>query len=148
MEKEEIKKIVRKEIKSILDTMILPENRKELTLDNLHWLKRNIGIKNPYHLALPTAIHLIKSLLTEEEKNKNMEKQKKELREAMIKVLEAGFRISNSKRGYISKNDISKTQSDYKEWYHQKSFCNDTDLFDNPEDLLDSFFREDEDEKN
>ena len=50
-------------LKQILDTMNIPNQRKELNLNNLHWLNRNIFIHNNSHPRLKEAQKLIQNLL-------------------------------------------------------------------------------------
>jgi hypothetical protein len=54
---------IKKNLKAILDTMDVPEMRKDLTPHNLRWLGRNLAIRNSKHDSFPCAIHFIKTLL-------------------------------------------------------------------------------------
>ncbi len=51
------------ELKKILDTMVVPSKRKELTMDNLRWLKRNLFIQNSAHPEFAVAEQLIVKLI-------------------------------------------------------------------------------------
>jgi len=56
-------KAIEKNLRMSLDKMDVPEGRKELTTPNLHWLKRNLFIRNKEHEDFPFALHLIVTLL-------------------------------------------------------------------------------------
>jgi hypothetical protein len=48
----------------ILNEMDVPVGRKQpLDLNNLEWLKRNLGIKNSENSSYPSAVHFINHLL-------------------------------------------------------------------------------------
>ena len=57
-------KAIENNLKAALDTMDVPEGRKEPTIANLRWLQRNLFIRNQNHRELPFAIHMIATLLT------------------------------------------------------------------------------------
>jgi hypothetical protein len=54
-----------KQLIDILNTMDVPVLRKELTLWNLLWLKRNLIVRNSNHEEFSIAIHFINHLITE-----------------------------------------------------------------------------------
>jgi hypothetical protein len=48
----------------ILDEMDVPAGRKQpLDLNNLEWLKQNLGVKNSENPSYPSAVHFINHLL-------------------------------------------------------------------------------------
>jgi hypothetical protein len=54
---------IRKNLLEILDKLDVPTQRKELTIHNLYWLSRNLGIRNRDHEEYPSAIHFIQHLI-------------------------------------------------------------------------------------
>lgn len=56
-------KAIEKNLSEILEKMNVPKVRKELNLDNLRWLKRNLFIQNQDHSEFPSAIHFINHLI-------------------------------------------------------------------------------------
>lgn len=50
-------------LKEQIKDMDIPEMRRELKLENLNWLKRNLGIKNSLHENFPKAISNIVYIL-------------------------------------------------------------------------------------
>jgi|LakMenE18May11ns_1017448.scaffolds.fasta_scaffold9342630_1 hypothetical protein len=53
-------------LKDILDTMDIPEMRKDLNnKSNVSWLIRNIGIRNQEHIELNFAVRLLCDLVNE-----------------------------------------------------------------------------------
>lgn len=51
------------ELKDILNDMQVPIYRKELTIQNLTWLHRNLGIQNNQHSSFDRAMAIIQFLL-------------------------------------------------------------------------------------
>lgn len=60
---------IKKVLAEILNEMDVPEGRKELNTANLHWLKRNLFIRNQQHDSFPSAVHFINTLLVMEQKH-------------------------------------------------------------------------------
>jgi hypothetical protein len=56
-------KAIEKNLREILDKMDVPVQRKELTVHNLHWLSRNLAIRNRHNGEFPSAVHFISTLL-------------------------------------------------------------------------------------
>jgi hypothetical protein len=54
---------IEKNLREILDTMDVPQSRKELNAHNLRWLGRNLAIRNRNHNEFPSAVHFIQTLL-------------------------------------------------------------------------------------
>ena len=55
---------IEKNLLEILNEMDVPAGRKEpLDLNNLEWLKRNLGIRNSENASYPSAVHFINYLL-------------------------------------------------------------------------------------
>lgn len=55
---------IEKNLLEILNEMDVPVGRKEpLDLNNLEWLKRNLGIRNSGNPSFPSAVHFINHLL-------------------------------------------------------------------------------------
>lgn len=55
-------------LSEILSTMDIPEIRREINLDNLSWLTRNMAIRNRSHPNFEEAWELVKKLFKEEMK--------------------------------------------------------------------------------
>ena len=50
-------------LKEILDTMDIPEMRRDFTVKtNRNWLLRNLGVRNKSHDEFTTAIELLRNL--------------------------------------------------------------------------------------
>ena len=55
---------IKKELFKILETMDIPEERKDVDKpENIRWLKRNIGINNKDHEGLSDAQEILKMLI-------------------------------------------------------------------------------------
>jgi len=54
------------QLKELLNNMDVPEKRKELNLQNLRWLGRNLAIQNRNHPDFPMAKQLLATLLTQQ----------------------------------------------------------------------------------
>lgn len=52
---------------NILETMVVPAERKFPNKENTLWLKRNLGIKNSQHDSFKEAMYLIGSILRHSE---------------------------------------------------------------------------------
>lgn len=50
-------------LKELISTMEVPELRKNIDFSNVHWLKRNLAIRNQSHQNFPEAIDIINSLI-------------------------------------------------------------------------------------
>lgn len=55
-------KDVKAELKKILDTMDIPEMRKNLESQDIRWLSRNIMVRNNNHTEINKALELIRIL--------------------------------------------------------------------------------------
>lgn len=50
------------ELANIINTMDLPERRKELTANNARWLLRNLRVRNAAHPQVENVINALKEL--------------------------------------------------------------------------------------
>ena len=59
-----MKNIIKINLKEILDTMDIPESRRDINKpENISWLLRNLGIRNKENKYFQDAVKLIKMLL-------------------------------------------------------------------------------------
>jgi hypothetical protein len=55
-------------LKTILDSMDIPDKRKDMSFESLQWLIRNISFRNLGHSDFEEALYIIKMLRREFEK--------------------------------------------------------------------------------
>lgn len=59
-------------IQDILSTMQIPQERKQITQDNLQWMLRNLGIQNNTHPRFDHAMRHIKFLIAANGESENI----------------------------------------------------------------------------